>query len=211
MTLVATNSTTSTDPGTTPPPARRDEPATAISSRAPRGESSLFRLRGGVHKTALTAHVLSSVGWFGIAVTIAVCGIAAAVTGDGALTTSLYQAMEAAPWLSIPVGLLAVATGAVLSLGTTWGLVRHWWVVAKIAISVAVIVTDAVLVGRVAGDAATSGQASAPLYGSTVAHVVLLGVATYLSVFKPRGRTPLGRKAALRRHDGSGKEVASAR
>ena len=41
---------------------------------------------------------------------------------------------------------MAQATGVVLGLGTVYGLVRNWWVVAKIAISVAVVVTDAVLV-----------------------------------------------------------------
>ena len=196
-----------TDAVTTAP---LDRSRLGTSSRAPRGESSAFRLRGKVHKAALTAHVLTSVGWFGIAVVVATCGIAAAATGDGSLATALYRTMEVAPWLSIPVGLLAVATGVVLGLGTTWGLVRHWWVVAKIAIAVAVMVTDAVLVGQVAGDAAATGKASAPLYGSTIAHVVMLGVATVLSVFKPRGRTPRGRRVAARRDDGDLKEVAHA-
>ena len=108
----------------------------------------------------------------------------------------LYRTIQTAPWLSIPSGLASVATGAVLGLGTAFGLVRHWWVVAKIAISVAVVVTDAVLVGRVAHDALVAGHAPAPLYGSTIAHVVMLAVATILSVFKPRGRTPWGRRTS---------------
>jgi hypothetical protein len=103
--------------------------------------------------------------------------------------------METAPWLSIPAGLVAVATGGLLGLGTSFGVIRHWWVVAKIGIAVAVIVTDAVLVGHVAHDAATTGDPTAPLYGSTIAHVVMLGVVTVLSVFKPRGRTPWGRSS----------------
>jgi hypothetical protein len=152
----------------------------------------LFRLRGRPHKAALTAHILASVGWFGIAVLVAFCGVAAAVTDDRGLSNALYRTMETAPWLSIPVGLLAVATGVLLGLGTAFGLVRHWWVVAKVAIAVAVIVTDAVLVGRVAHHAAVTGDVTAPIYGSTIAHVVVLAVATGLSVFKPRGRTPWG-------------------
>jgi hypothetical protein len=95
------------------------------------------------------------------------------------------------------VGFLAVATGVLLGIGTTWGLVRHWWVVAKIAIAVAVIATDAVIVGRAAHDAA-AGESGAPLTGPTVAHVVVLAVATVLSVFKPRGRTPRGRRLLTR-------------
>jgi vacuolar-type H+-ATPase subunit I/STV1 len=157
-----------------------------------------FRLRRRAHKVALVAHVMSSVGWFGIAVGVAVAGLAAARTDDASLAHALYRAMEAAPWLSIPVGFLAIATGAVLSLGTSYGLIRHWWVVAKIAIAVAVVTTDAVIVARVAHDAALTGSAAGPLYGSTIAHVVVLAVATVLSVFKPRGRTAWGRRRAAR-------------
>lgn len=153
-----------------------------------------FRLRGTAYRAALTAHILASVGWFGVAVVVAFCGIAAAVTGDPSLSSALYRVMETAPWLSIPLGLVAVATGVLLGLGTVFGLVRHWWVVAKIAIAIAVIVTDAVVVGRLAHDAVLTGTAGLQLYGSTIAHVVVLTVATILSVFKPRGRTPRGRR-----------------
>lgn len=71
---------------------------------------------------------------------------------------------------------------------------------AKIAITGAVIITDAVLVTRVAHDAAFAGVTSAPLYGSTIAHVVLLAVATVLSVFKPKGRTQWGRRLSQSEH-----------
>jgi hypothetical protein len=162
------------------------------------GAQPRFRLRRGAHKTALVAHVLSSVGWFGVAVVVAFAGLAAALTGDRSLARALYRTMETVPWLSIPVGLLAIATGVVLSVGTRYGLVRHWWVIAKIVIAIAVVVTDAVIVSHVAHDAAATGSPTAPLYGSTIAHVVMLAVATVLSVFKPGGRTAWGRRRLTR-------------
>ena len=61
----------------------------------------------------------------------------------------------------------------------------------------AVIVTDAFVVGNAAHDAAT-GAAANSLYGPVIAHVVVLAIATGLSVFKPRGRTPFGRVATER-------------
>lgn len=155
-----------------------------------------LRLRGRVHKLALTAHILGSVGWFGIALLVAFCAVAAASTNDSALSEALLRTIETAPWLSIPVGLIAVSTGVVLSLGTTWGLVRHWWVVAKILIAVAVIVTDALVVGSAAHQAVVNGNAPSELYDPTIAHVVVLAVATLLSVLKPRGRTPWNRVRA---------------
>ena len=157
-----------------------------------------FRLRGRAHRTALWAHILTSAAWFGVAVMVAFCGLAATVTDDAGLSHALYRTMETAPWLSIPVGLTAIVSGVVLSLGTRFGLVRHWWVVAKIVIAAVVVVTDALLVGRVARHAALVGHASAPLRGSTIAHVVVLGVAIWLSVFKPRGLTPYGRRRSAK-------------
>ena len=154
-----------------------------------------YRLRRRAYKLALVGHVLTSVGWFGIAAVVAFCGLAAAGTGDASFATALYRVMHVAPWLSVPTGLLAIATGAVLSLGTAHGLVRHWWVVAKIVIAVAVVLTDAFLLNWVAADAVATGDPAPPLYGVTIAHVVLLAVATVLSVFKPRARTPWADRA----------------
>lgn len=153
-----------------------------------------FRLRRRAHKIALTAHVLTSVGWFGVAGMVAFAAVMAEATKDREFAHSVYRTLEVFPWLSIPVGLAAVATGALLSLGTKYGFVRHRWVVAKIVISIAVIVTDAVLLARFAHDAAVDDSASTPLYHGAIAHVVVLAVATVLSVFKPKGLTRWGRR-----------------
>jgi len=52
----------------------------------------------------------------------------------------------------------AGGAGALLGLGTNYGLVRYWWVVAKIPIAAALIATDAVLVTAVAPNATVTGQ-----------------------------------------------------
>lgn len=166
-----------------------------VPRRAARQRPS-FRLRKRAYKTALVAHVLSSVGWFGIAVLVAFVVLTAAATGDPAQSGGLYRALALTPWLSIPAGIVAALTGVVLSLGTAHGLVRHWWVLAKVAISVAVVATDAAVVTRFAHEAAQTGVAAQPIYHAAIAHVVALAVATALSVFKPRGRTPWARSDA---------------
>ena len=142
------------------------------------------------YRALVTAHVLCSVGWFGMAVVSAFCAILASVRDEPALALSLYRTIEAVPWLSIPTGLAAAGTGVLLGLGTKFGLIRYWWVVIKMGIAAAVVVTDAVLVARVAHMAVATGEAPIPLYGSTIAHVVVLAVATVLSFFKPWGHTP---------------------
>ncbi len=170
---------------------------TSITQRSgiatPRATQPRFRLRGRPYKLALTAHILGSVGWFGIAVFVVFAFVASVVTGDAGLSNALVRTVETSPWLSIPVGVIAAATGVLLSLGTKWGLVRHWWVVAKIAISIIVILTDAFVLGHAAHDQLAAASSPRDLYGPTIAHAVVLGVATLLSVLKPRGRTPWSR------------------
>lgn len=169
---------------------RVDAPRPRTAGRA----APVFRLRRRVHKAALTAHVLSSVGWFGAALVVAFCGIAATATSDPTLAPALHRTIEASLWLTVPAGLLAFATGTLLGLGTTWGLIRHWWVVAKLGINLVVVVTDLVVVAPTVRDVLAGEEPGQALFGPTIAHCVMLGVATGLSVFKPRGRTPRGKR-----------------
>jgi uncharacterized membrane protein len=135
----------------------------------------------------LTGHVLASVGWFGIAVTVAFFGYVAAATDDPALRNGLHTAMRAAIALSVPAGLLTAATGIVLALGTRWGLTRYWWLIIKQLITLAVIVTDPLVLLPAIRDALDGDSATEP-FGPMTAHVVLLAVATILSIVKPFGR-----------------------
>ncbi|MGE3073634.1 MAG: hypothetical protein AB7N24_06035 [Dehalococcoidia bacterium] len=149
-----------------------------------------FRLRGRTYKAVLTAHILTSVGWFGAAIVVAVLVFWAGTTSDKVLATSIYRVLANLPRVSIPLGIAAALTGGVLSVGTTWGLFKNWWVIAKILITIAVVVTDAVVISHVARDALASGVADRALYDGSIAHVVALTVATVISVFKPKGKTP---------------------
>lgn len=47
-----------------------------------------------------------------------------------------YLAMEVTGWyVIVPLAFAALLTGLVQSLGTTWGLFRHYWVLAKLALT----------------------------------------------------------------------------
>lgn len=52
-------------------------------------------------------------------------------------SAGVYLVMEHAAWLTlVPLAFATLATGLVMSLGTSWGLFRHYWVVFKLVITV---------------------------------------------------------------------------
>jgi hypothetical protein len=123
--------------------------------------------------------------------------------------------MEPAAWyILLPLAVASLLTGIVQSLGTAWGLLRHYWVLFKLLINLvatAVLLTymeTFALMARVAADpSADLGQVRNP---SPALHaalaLLLLVVATALAVYKPRGMTRYGqrkqhqRRAGLPRH-----------
>lgn len=84
-------------------------------------------------KFALTAHVTSSVGWFGALLVFLAHAVASLVSSDDQVVRSVCIAMGLTAWFVIlPLSLASSVTGVVQALGTAWGLVRHYWVVAKL-------------------------------------------------------------------------------
>ena len=158
-----------------------------------------------VRKFALTAHVTSSVGWLGAVAAFLAVSIAGLVSQDAQMVRAAYLSMELTGWFVIvPLSLASLLTGLVQSLGTTWGLFRHYWVLAKLLITVVatlVLLVHMQPVSQIAAVAATTTLSSADLRGLRIqlvadagAALLVLLVATTLSVYKPQGRTPYGRK-----------------
>src|SRR5690349_21578059 len=75
----------------------------------------------------LTAHITSSVGWFGAVAGFLVLSIAGLASANAQTVRAVYIAMEVLGWFVIvPFCLASLATGLVQSLGTPWGLLRHY-------------------------------------------------------------------------------------
>ncbi len=158
-----------------------------------------------LRKIALTAHVTFSVGWLGAAIAYLALAIAGLTSPDHRTAATVYPAMELIGWLVIvPLCLAALGSGLVQSLGTEWGLFRHYWIVAKLLLTVVasiVLLLHMPAVCRMADRAAETivpNTDSRVLSIQLVIHaagglIVLLAITT-LSVFKPWGRTPLGRR-----------------
>jgi hypothetical protein len=159
----------------------------------------------GLRKFALTVHLAASVGWLGAVVAYLALGVAAASNRDAQTVRAAWIAMEVTGWYAIvPLALGALLTGLVMSLGTPWGLFRHYWVVISLALTA--LCTVVLLLHMPTVTATTAmlrgtdlGGMGGDLFHPGVGLLVLL-VITGLNVYKPRGLTPYGwRKQQERR------------
>ncbi|MEV0390502.1 hypothetical protein [Nonomuraea sp. NPDC050643] len=150
-----------------------------------------------LRKLALTAHVTASVGWLGAVLVFLALAIVGLTSPDAPTVRAVFVAMEPAAWYAlVPLAGASLLTGLVQSLGTTWGLFRHYWVLFKLLINVGAIVVLLMYtrtLGHLAGVAAAPDPAPGSLRSpSVLIHavlaVVLLLLATLLTVYKPRGR-----------------------
>jgi hypothetical protein len=157
----------------------------------------------GLRKFALTAHVTSSVGWLGAVVVFLALSVVGLTSQDAQTVRGAYLVMEPAAWfVLVPLAFTSLLTGLVQSLGTTWGLFRHYWVLFKLLMNVfATIVllmymeTLSFLAGVAADPSADLGVLRTPtVLLHTALALLLLLVATILAVYKPRGMTPYGQR-----------------
>lgn len=156
-----------------------------------------------VRKFALTAHVTSSVGWFGALLVFLAHSLVSLHSQDDQMIRAAALAMAVTVWFVImPLSLASLVTGIVQALGTAWGLLRHYWVMFKLLLtSIATLVLLLKLAPMSAlADAAAQATFSrvtlVELKTSLLIHavgglVVLLAIAT-LAIFKPAGLTPYG-------------------
>lgn len=156
-----------------------------------------------LRKFALTAHVTFSVGLLGAVAGFLALAIAGLTSEQPQTMRAVYPAMELIAWLVIvPMIFAALLTGLVQSLGTTWGLFRHYWVLAKLLLTILIVIVlllQLEQIGHMAGKAAKAALSGADMLGagrSLVIHAaggllaLLLPVA--LSLYKPRGMTRYG-------------------
>ena len=158
---------------------------------------------------ALTLHITCSVGWLGAVVAFLAIAIAGLTSQDAQTVRGAYLVMELTGWsVLVPLAVASFVTGVVQSLGSKWGLLRHYWVLMKLGINVlatAVLVVYTQTLAALADVAATAGDdVSGVRSGSPVLHagaaLILLLAAAVLSVYKPKGVTRYGwRKQQERR------------
>jgi hypothetical protein len=173
---------------------------------------------GQTRKLALTAHVASSVGWFGAVAAFLVLALAGLTRDDPAVARGICVAMNLLTWWAIvPLCVATLITGVVQSLGTPWGLVRHYWILVKLVLT---LVASAVLALRLSditflADHAMRADVAADQYmderRTLVVHaaggLVVLLTTIVLAVFKPAGRTRYGLRNAQGERAGAGSSL----
>ncbi|NKL02938.1 hypothetical protein GFM02_33070 [Rhizobium leguminosarum bv. viciae] len=157
----------------------------------------------GIRKVALVVHVVSSVGSLGAVAAFLALAIIGLAGQDDRLVRSTYVAADVlARVVIVPLVMASFLSGLVQSLGTTWGLFRHYWVLVKFLLNLLVVVVlllqvkGIVYLGVASLESIMSNSDQLDLRRSLVIHaaggLVVLLVTTALSVYKPRGMTRYG-------------------
>jgi hypothetical protein len=167
------------------------------------------KMKPNTRKLALTAHITLSGGWIGSALAYLGLVVAAMTSTEEHTLRSVWSALNVIGWLVIvPLAVSALGTGLLMALGTSWGLVRHYWVLCSLLLTV--LSTGVLLMHMMT----VSSHASTAVQGTTVElfelqqalrgellhagmGIIVLLVIQTLNVYKPRGLTGFGRRAVV--------------
>lgn len=143
-------------------------------------------------------HVVGSTAWMSGAAALAI--LLGLSRSDPALARAAVGAAR-----HLDVYLLAVAanasttTGLVLAWTTSWGLVHHWWVAAKAAITLVQLYVGIAILSPVLDELAAGGApAPADQVAGAIAMTSAVAFQAWLSVAKPWSRTPVARRERAR-------------
>ena len=155
-----------------------------------------------LRKFALAAHITLAVGWIGAVASYIALDVAAATSQNAQTLRAAYIGMEVIAWyVIVPLALASLLSGLIMSLGTKWGLFRHYWVLISLVLTVvatAVLLVEVRVINSFAEMAADPRTSKEHLRAmpSTLVHsiggTVVLLVVLVLNVYKPQGVTRYG-------------------
>jgi len=121
---------------------------------------------------------------------------------------SAYVAMDLTTrFVILPLAIASLLTGIVQSVGSSWGLMQHYWVVIKLVVTLMATIVLLLQTGSIsflASAAAEDAFGSADFRDTRFSLVIHAGggllvllVPASLSIYKPRGRTRYGLRKQL--------------
>lgn len=153
-------------------------------------------------KLALLAHIITSIGWIGAVITYLILAIVTKTNQDIQMVRAIYLTLDPiTEYTLVPLAFASLLSGLIMSLVSSWGLIKHYWVLVKLVLT---IISTIVLLGFTRTMSYMAGVASDPKMsvadlramgagmGHAVGALVVLLIITILSVYKPRGMTPYG-------------------
>jgi len=173
---------------------------------------SVLLMPPSVRKLVFTTHITASVGWIGAIVGFLALAVVQLSSQNALMVRGTFLSMDVIAWVIImPLALVSLFTGLILGLFTKWGLLSHYWVLAKLLINllasiiVLMYVQSLSPLASLAAASTVSGAELLSLRGSdSVMHsgaaLLALLVATLLSVYKPRGMTRYGQRKQDEQH-----------
>jgi hypothetical protein len=156
-------------------------------------------LTGRTRKLALAVHLMCSVGWIGAVLAYLALGVAATASVSDETVRGAWVAMELIGWfVLVPLALGSLLTGAVMALGTKWGLFRYYWVLFAFVLTTLATLVLVFHMPAVSSstDQALDADAAGQELGGDLFHASLglgvLLVILVLNVNKPPGMTRYG-------------------
>lgn len=161
-------------------------------------------LKRPARRALLVVHVAASAGWLGLTLGLLALALTAATTESTPMIEAACRSMKVfTDWLVIPMALLTLLSGLVLSLGTKWGLARHRWVYTKFWLTLVTLTASLFALRPGVNDAVetvSSGASLAQPLDLVMGPAVSLATyvfMTVISVLKPWGLTRRGRRPRL--------------
>jgi uncharacterized membrane protein len=156
----------------------------------------------------MVLHAISGISWIGVDIAVFLLLIKARTSDDAAVVASGFNAIRMIVPVAVPpLSLSILITGVLLGLGTSWGLIRYWWVLVKLCLSLVMTVlvflslvpavNEIAMLDTTAVSAesirASLGTLPTQLMFPPVVSFLMLATATVLSIYKPWRRTPWSR------------------
>ncbi|MGF7029178.1 small-conductance mechanosensitive channel [Paenibacillus mucilaginosus] len=148
-------------------------------------------------------------GWLGSAAAYIPIGAYVLNNQDADMVRSAIQIMSLiANCIVVPVAFASLLTGAALSLGTRWGLLRHYWIFFKLLFTVVAVFMLVAYIQELSHAVSIASQSTLSSTDINILkdsiHIVHPGggllivlVAAVLSVYKPKGMTRYGWRKQL--------------
>lgn len=157
-----------------------------------------------IRKFTLAVHLTLSVGWVGAVAAYLALDVATATSQDPQTLRAAYLGMGLiVRYVIVPLALGSLLTGLVMAVGTRWGLVRHYWVLISLLLTIVatvVLLDSRQAISDFAATAAAPTTSAAELRAlpstlvRSVGGMAVLLVVLVLNVYKPQGMTRYGRR-----------------